>query len=336
MLAGAIQKVVERRDLSRDEAIAAMEAIMTGEATPAQIACFLTALRMKGETVEEITGFALVMREKAVVIRPRRSPLVDTCGTGGDRLHTFNISTAAALVAAGAGIAIAKHGNRSVTSKSGSADVLEALGVNLAPEPGVAERCIEEIGIGFLFAPAYHPAMKHALPTRREIAIRTVFNILGPLTNPARAEAQVVGVYAAELTEPIAEVLGRLGLRRAMVVHGQEGLDEISTVGPTRVSELRDGAVATYDITPAELGVAQATLDDLRGGDGAENAVLLQEVLSGAPGPRRDIVLVNAAAALVVAGSAGDLREGIALAAHAIDEGLAAAKLDALRRFGQA
>ena len=331
MIGEAIQKLVEGQNLTEQEATAVMNEIMTGEAAPTQVACFLTALRMKGETVEEITGFAKVMREKAVRISCGRKMLVDTCGTGGDLIKTFNISTAAAFVVAGAGVAVAKHGNRSVTSKSGSADVLEALGINLKAEQQQAGQCIDEIGIGFLFAPAFHPAMKYALPIRKEIGIRTVFNILGPLTNPAGAQAQVLGVYHPDLTELMAGVLGNLGSRRAFVVHGMGGLDEISTFGETKISELKDGKVSTYQMTPDQFGIPEADIKDLAGGTAEENADILKAIFDGQPGPQRDIVLLNAAAALVAAGKAADFSEGIAMGAQSIDQGQALAKLEQLR-----
>jgi anthranilate phosphoribosyltransferase len=329
----ALRALLQRESLTADDMAAVMTIIMEGEATPAQIGSLLTALRMKGETAEEIAGCARVMREKAIRITPRITPLVDTCGTGGDQVKTFNISTAAAFVAAGAGVAVAKHGNRSVTSKSGSADVLEELGVNLAVSPGVVEACVERIGIGFLFAPNFHPAMKYAAPVRREIGFRTIFNVLGPLTNPAGAPCQVVGVYDPALTERLAEVLRLLGSTRACVVHGMIGLDEWSTAGETRVSELRDGTVTTREYTPADLGLPAATPADLAGGDPAENAALIHRLLHGEGGPKRDTVLVNAAAALVVAGTAVDMREGLQQAAVSIDSGAALAKLQALREM---
>ncbi len=329
----ALQQVVRGESLSAAEAAAVMAIIMEGEATPAQIGALLTALRLKGESVEEITGFARGMRAKSVRIAPARTPLVDTCGTGGDKLKTFNISTAAAFVAAGAGVGVAKHGNRSVTSKSGSADVLEELGITLAVPPAAVEQCIDRIGVGFLFAPSFHPAMKYAAPVRREIGIRTVFNILGPLTNPADAPHQVVGVYDAALTEPLAQVLGLLGSRRAFVVHGLLGLDEWSTAGATQVSELRDGAVTTRVYRPADLGLAEATPDELLGGNPAENAQLIWALFRGQGGPKRDIVLLNAAAALVAAGVAADMPAGLQQAAVSIDSGAALEKLQALREM---
>jgi anthranilate phosphoribosyltransferase len=335
-LHNALEKLLRGDSLAADEAAEAMTVIMDGEATSAQIACLLTALRMKGESVDEIAGFARVMREKAVRIAPKREPLVDTCGTGGDRLKTFNISTAAAFVVAGAGVAVAKHGNRSVTSKSGSADVLEQLGVSLAVSPECVEACIEQIGVGFLFAQRFHPAMKYAAPVRREIGIRTVFNILGPLTNPAGASCQVIGVYDPDLTLPLAQVLGLLGSRRAFVVHGMLGLDEWSTAGATRVSELRDGEVTTRFYTAADFGLLEATPDELAGGSPAENADIIQRLFRGEGGPKRDIVMLNAAAALVAAGQAKDIPDGLQQAADSLDSGAALDKLQALRDLTQA
>jgi anthranilate phosphoribosyltransferase len=332
----ALVALLRHESLTTDDAVAVMTTIMDGEATPAQIAALLTALRMKGETVDEIAGFARVMREKAVRIAPRCDRLVDTCGTGGDKLKTFNISTAAAFVVGGAGVAVAKHGNRSVTSKSGSADVLESLGVNLAVTPETVQHCIEEIGVGFLFAQHFHPAMRYAAPVRREIGIRTVFNVLGPLTNPAGAPCQVMGVYDAHLTEPLARVLGLLGSTRAFVVHGLLGLDEWSTAGATQVSELRDGAVTTRIMTAADLGLDEATPASLAGGTPPENAELIVRLFRGESGPKRDIVLVNAAAALVAAGQAADMADGLRQAAVSIDSGATLGKLEALRDMTQA
>jgi len=331
----ALTALLRHESLSADDASAIMRIIMHGEATPAQIASLLTALRMKGESVEEIAGFARVMRELAVRITPRCAALVDTCGTGGDTLKTFNISTAAAFVVAGAGVAVAKHGNRSVTSKSGSADVLEALGVNLAVPPELVTACIEQIGVGFLFAQHFHPAMKYAGPVRREIGIRTVFNVLGPLTNPAGAPCQLLGVYAPELTELLARVLHQLGSTRAFVVHGLLGLDEWSTAGPTRVSELHDGQVTTTIYTAADFGLPEANPADLAGGSPADNAVLIHRLFRGEAGPRRDIVLLNAAAALLAAGHAADMRDGLQQAANSLDSGAALAKLQALCEMTQ-
>jgi len=342
----AIRALVDGRDLTRIEAAAAMDAIMSGQATNAQIAAFLTALRMKGETVEELIGFAQVMRQKVVRVRTRaaelaaltgtdREMLIDTCGTGGDAAGTFNVSTATAFVVAGAGLKVAKHGNRSVSSLCGSADVVEALGVNLDLPPAKVARCIDEVGIGFLYAPLLHTAMKHVMAARREMGIRTVFNLLGPLTNPAAANAQVIGVYSAALTEPLARVLAELGTIRAFVVHGADGLDEISNTGESRLSEVREGVVRTFTVRPEDFGLPRATIQDLRGGDREQNAQIIRAILDGEPGPRRDIVLMNAAAALVAGGRARDLKEGVALAAHAIDTGAARAKLDALVRLSR-
>jgi anthranilate phosphoribosyltransferase len=337
----ALKALVDRRDLSRIEAAAAMEAIMSGAATNAQIAAFLTALRMKGETVEELIGFAQVMRQKVVRIRTRadevaaltgtdREMLIDTCGTGGDATGTFNVSTATAFVVAGAGLKVAKHGNRSVSSLCGSADVVEALGINLELTPQKVGRCVDEAGIGFLYAPLLHTAMKHVMPARREMGVRTVFNMLGPLTNPAGANAQVIGVYTAALTEPLARVLAELGTIRAFVVHGADSLDEISNTGESRVSEVREGSVRTFSVRPEDFGMSRATIRDLQGGDREQNAQIIRMLLDGEPGPRRDIVLMNAAAALVAGARARDLKEGVALAAQSIDSGAARRKLEAL------
>ncbi|MGC9347845.1 MAG: anthranilate phosphoribosyltransferase [Anaerolineae bacterium] len=342
MIREAIAQLLERDSLSMEEAEGVMDEVMRGEATPAQIAGFLIALRVKGETVEEITGCAKAMRRAATRVTPRREndSLIDTCGTGGDRAGTFNISTTTAFVAAGAGLPVAKHGNRSVSSKSGSADVLKALGVNLDIDPDQMAACIDEVGIGFLFAPKLHPAMKHAIGPRRELGVRTVFNILGPLTNPADAKAQLLGVYDAELTEVMASVLKALGSRAAYVVHGHGRLDELSTTGPNRVSHFgvggTNGDVVTESLDPQDLGFSVATSDDLRGGAPEENAGITRAILSGVDrGPRRDVVLLNAAAALLVGGLASDLREGIALAAQSIDSGAALSKVDDLVRYSQ-
>jgi anthranilate phosphoribosyltransferase len=337
----SVRRLVERRDLSRIEAAAAMDAIMSGAATNAQIAAFLTALRMKGETVEELIGFAQVMRQKVVRIRTRgdevaaltgtdREMLIDTCGTGGDATGTFNVSTATAFVVAGSGLKVAKHGNRSVSSMCGSADVVETLGISLELTPQKVARCVDEVGIGFLYAPLLHTAMKHVMPVRREMAIRTVFNMLGPLTNPASANAQIIGVYAASLTEPLARVLAELGTVRAFVVHGADNLDEISNTGESRVSEVREGMVRSYSVRPEDFGLPRTTIGELMGGDREENARIIRAILDGEAGPKRDIVLMNAAAALVAGGKARDLKEGVGLAAHAIDSGAALRKLEAL------
>lgn len=326
----AIAKLVERRDLTEMEAAAVMGAIMEGRATQAQIGSFLTALRMKGETPAEIAAFARVMREHAIMVRPKvAETLVDTCGTGGDGAQTFNISTTAAFVAAGAGIPVVKHGNRGVSSRCGSADVLAALGVNLSVDPAVQAQIVERVGITFLFAPIHHPAMRHVMGARQEIGCRTVFNLLGPLANPAGAQAQVLGVYRPDLTVTMAEVLRLLGLSRAMVVHGS-GLDEITTTGETIVAELDAGSIRTYTIRCEDFGIAPAALADLAGGDANENARILRGVLEGERGAARDIVLLNAAAAIYVGGQARNLREGIGRAGTSIDSGRALEKLAAL------
>ncbi len=325
------KKLVDRGNLTESEAESAMRCIMSGEATPAQISSFLTALRLKGETVAEITAFARVMRQFAAQIKPNvKGTLVDTCGTGGDKIKTFNISTAVALVAAGAGIPIAKHGNRSVTSKAGSADVLETLGVKIDLEPQGVKRCIEEIGFGFMFAPVFHRAMKYATPVRREMGIRTVFNVLGPLTNPANAQAQILGVYDCELTEKLAGVLKGLGVKRAMVVHGLDGLDEISNLGRTQISELKDGEVRTYIVRPRDFGFNPAKPRDIRGYDREKNAGLMLKLLHGGDGPRRDIVLMNSAAAMIVGGKASNFKEGVEIAKETIDSEGAYEKLVSL------
>jgi anthranilate phosphoribosyltransferase len=337
----AVRALVDRTDLSRIEAAAAMEAIMSGAATNAQIAAFLTALRMKGETVEELIGFAQVMRQKAARIRVHddgvagltgtdREMLIDTCGTGGDATGSFNVSTATAFVVAGAGLKVAKHGNRSVSSMCGSADVVETLGINLELTPPKVARCIDEVGIGFLYAPLLHTAMKHVMAARREMGIRTVFNMLGPLTNPAAANAQIIGVYAASLTEPLARVLAELGTVRAFVVHGADGLDEISNTGESRVSEVREGMVRSYTVRPEDFGLGRAAIGELMGGDREENARIIRAILDGEIGPRRDIVLMNAAAALVAGGKARDFKDGVGLAAQAVDSGAARRTLEAL------
>ncbi len=342
----SVRRLIDRHDLSRIEAAAAMDAIMSGAATNAQIAAFLTALRMKGETVEELIGFAQVMRQKVVRIRTRgdevaaltgtdREMLIDTCGTGGDATGTFNVSTATAFVVAGAGLRVAKHGNRSVSSLCGSADVVEALGINLELSPPKVGRCVDEVGVGFLYAPLLHTAMKHVMPARREMGIRTVFNMLGPLTNPAGANAQIIGVYAASLTEPLARVLAELGTVRAFVVHGADNLDEISNTGESRVSEVRDGLVQTFAVRPEDFGMPRASIADLRGGDREQNAQIIRSLLEGEPGARRDIVLMNAAAALVAGGRARDLKEGVGLAGQSIDDGAARGKLESLVALSQ-
>jgi len=329
----AIARLLEERDLAEAEAESVMEQIMAGQATPAQIGGFLIALRLKGETVAEVTGFARAMRRNAIPIHPHRPLVADTCGTGGDGCGTFNISTAAAFVVAGAGLAVAKHGNRSVSSRCGSADVLQALGVRLELSPQEMAACIDEVGIGFLYAPLLHPAMKHASGPRREMGVRTVFNILGPLTNPAGAQVQVLGVYEKGLTEMMARVLAALGCRSAFVVHGADGLDELSTSGANQVTRLQDGRVHTFLLDPQQLGLPRARVADLRGGTAEENAAVLRAVLEGESGPRRDVVLLNAAAALVAGGVTPGLGKGIALAAESIDSGAARARLEALVSF---
>lgn len=326
----AIAKVIEGADLSRDEMADAMNQIMSGEATDAQIGAFLIALRVKGECVDEIAGAASVMREKATPIVTKHDVIVDTCGTGGDHSGTFNISTTAAFVAAGAGLCVAKHGNRAATSQSGSADVLSALGVNIEASPETVSRCLDDVGIGFLFAISLHGAMKYAIGPRREIGARTIFNALGPLSNPAGATRQVVGVYSAALIETLAGVLGTLGSERAFVVHGSDGLDEMTLTGLTRVSELKNGSVSTYDVSPGDFGLAQASTDALKGGDADYNAEITRSILNGEEGPRRDIVLLNAAAAIVAGDKARDLNEGVQVAAEVIDSGKALEKLEGL------
>ncbi len=316
-----LARLVEGRILSADEAHAFFAACLRGEPTPAQVAAAVTALRIRGETVEEIAAFATAMREAARTL-DHPYDAIDTCGTGGDGQHTFNISTAAALVLAGAGLKVAKHGNRAMSSKSGSSDVLSVLGVNLQASPAQQRRSLDEAGIAFLFAPAYHGAMRHVGPVRAEIGFRTVFNLLGPLSNPAGAKRQVMGVYDPRLLEPLAEVLGRLGASRAWTVHGQ-GLDELTTTGETEVAEWKDGAVRRFTVTPEDAGLPRASLDALRGGDAEENALALRALLDGAKGAYRDIVLLNAAAALVVADRAADLAEGAVTAAAVIDDGRA-------------
>lgn len=329
----AIARTVEGQDLTADEARSVMDSVMQGQATPAQIAAWVTALRMKGETVPEIVGCARSMRDHAHRIRPRAQNLVDTCGTGGDKAHTFNISTAAAFVVAGAGVPVAKHGNRAVSSRCGSADCLEALGVQADLEPEMVSRCIDEVGIGFMFAPRFHQAMRHAVGPRREMGIRTVFNILGPLTNPAGAETQVVGVFDPALTELLALVLKELGSRAALVVHGLDGLDELSIRGPSRVSELRDGQVKTYELVPEDAGLKSYPDATIPGGGPADNAEIIRRILEGEEGPARDLVLLNAAAALVASGAATDFAEGVERAREAIASGAAGRKLQALREM---
>ena len=341
MIREAISKVIEMQDLDENQMVGVMNEIMGGEATPAQIGSFITALRMKGETIEEISGAARVMREKATRIETgvdvdNGEILVDTCGTGGDSSGTFNVSTATAFVVAAAGLPVAKHGNRSISSKCGSADVLEALGVNLNLTPAQVGACVKEVGIGFLFAPMLHGAMKHAIGPRREIGVRTIFNVLGPLTNPAGANVQLLGVYAPGLCEKLARVLGRLGSLRALVVCGAGSLDELTVTGDTVVAELNSGEVRTYTVTPEDVGLTRSRLSDLKGGDtpGA-SADILRNVLAGADGPKRNMLLLNSAAALYVSGRAPGLKTGVEQAAQIIDSGAAIAKVDALVKFSQ-
>jgi len=332
----ALARLLEGRNLSRAEARSVMNQVMAGEATQAQIGGLLVALRVKGETANEIAGCAEAMREHVLAVRPSRDDLVDTAGTGGDGQATINISTAAALVAAAAGAGVAKHGNRAVSSASGSADVLEALGFRLELPPAQIERSIDELGFGFLFAPTHHPAMRHAAPVRRELATRTVFNVLGPLTNPAGARAQVVGVYAPSLVRTIADVLAQLGARHAFVVHGAAGIDELSPAGPNLVCEVVEGRVRQREIDPLDLGIPRCDPSELRGGSPAENAAAIRTVFAGEDGGRRSAVVLNAAGAIAAAGHAADLREGVGLAREAIDCGAAGERLDELIAFSQA
>lgn len=334
MIKEAIEKLTRGADLAEEEAAQIMEEIMTGEATPAQFGAFVIALRLKGETVDEMTGLATVMRAKSLKV-DFRGPSVDTCGTGGDDRGTFNISTVAAFVVAGAGIAVAKHGNRAMTSKSGSADVLEKQGVKIDLGPVGVKKCMEEAGIGFMFAPRFHPAMKFAVQPRREIGVRTVFNILGPLTNPAGAKAQVLGVPTDAVGEKMVQVLQRLGSERVLVVHADDGLDEISLNGTTNVWELRDGAVRHYQVSAEDLGLGVASLDALAGGSVEENAEIMTAVLSGESGARRDVVVANAAGGILVGGKAADLQEGVRVAQESIDSGNAMKRLEGLREVSQ-
>lgn len=327
MIKEAIAKVVSRQDLTTGEAEEVMREIMKGEATPAQIGALLIGLRMKGESVEEIAGFARAVRANVIQVKPKRDGLLDTCGTGGDGAKTFNISTTIAFVAAGAGQAVAKHGNRAASSRCGSADLLQALGANLELTPEQVAQCIDTVDFGFLFAPALHPAWRPAVSPRREVGVRTVFNALGPLCNPAFAQAQVIGVYDESLVELLGGVLRELGTGHAFVVHGAGGLDEISIAGPTKVAEITGREMRVYSLDPASLGIAYASLEDLAGGTPEENAAITERILMGEKGPRRDITLLNAAAALVAGGKASDFREGIAIAAESIDSGAALRKL---------
>ncbi|MBN2238286.1 MAG: anthranilate phosphoribosyltransferase [Dehalococcoidales bacterium] len=329
MIKEAIAKLIEGNSMAMDEAVQVMEEIMTGEVTPAQFGAFVTALRIKGETVEEIAGLAKVMREKSLKVTAD-GPVTDVVGTGGDGCNTFNISTAAAFVAAGAGLKIAKHGNRAASSQCGAADVLEALGVKLDLTPEQAGQCISQVGIGFMFAPSFHPAMKYAGPPRREIGIRTVFNILGPLTNPASAETYLLGVADTVLVEKMAKVLQSLGCTHALVVHGEDGLDEITLTGKTRIAEVTPAEIKSYTISPEELGFSVTASKNLKGGTAEENAELLKSILSGMEGPQRDVVVLNAAAALLAGDVTDSLKEGIKLAEYSIDRGKAMEKLNSL------
>lgn len=332
-LTDAIARLVEGMDMQENEAEEAMAVIMDGQATQAQIGAFLAALRLKKETVAEVTGLARAMRARAERIYPRHQVFIDTCGTGGDGSGTFNISTVTAVVVAACGLPVAKHGNRSVSSRCGSADVLEALGVKVDLPAAAVQRCIDEVGLGFLFAPAFHCAMKHAAGPRRELGIRTVFNLLGPLCNPAQAPVQLMGVYDGNLVETTARVLGRLGSHRAYVVHGYDGLDEISITGPTRIGELRNGKVSVFDFDPGTAGLPLGARKDITGGDASDNARIVRAVLGGETGPRRNIVLLNSAFALMAGDRAKDINEAIQLAAQSIDSGAAAAKLSELADF---
>ncbi|MFC1993412.1 anthranilate phosphoribosyltransferase [Chloroflexota bacterium] len=334
MIKEAISYLISGRSLTMEEAASVMEEIMSGEVTAAQFGAFVTALRIKGETADEIAGMASVMRAKAIHVETA-DPVIDVVGTGGDNSNTFNISTAAAFVAAGAGLKVAKHGNRAMSSQCGSADVLEALGVRIDLNAEQVQKCIEEVGIGFMFAPVFHPAMKYASAPRREIGIRTVFNILGPLTNPAGAKKQVVGVADGTLVEKLALVLKSLGCQHVLVVHGEDGLDEISVTGKTQVCELKDDDIKSYSISPDDFGLLQASLDSLRGGTLDENAKLLRGVLAGTTGPQRDVVVMNAAAALLAGDREKTLKQGAALANEIIDSGCALAKLEHLIKFSQ-
>jgi len=326
-------KLAEKKNLTQAEVEAAMKEIMSGQARPDEIAGFLMGLREKGETVDEITGAAKVMRENVIKIKPKSGKLLDTCGTGGDKSNTFNISTVSAFVAAGAGAIVAKHGNRSISSKCGSADVLKELGVNIEVTLEIVEKCLNDIGIGFLYAPLLHPAMKYATPVRRQLGVRTIFNILGPLANPAGTRHQLLGVYDAKLTEPLANVLKNLGSIHALVVHGEGGLDEASTTSETIISELKNGSVSTYKIKPEDFGIKKASLVDLKGGDAVFNAALALDILNGKKGAQRDIVVLNAGAAIYAADMAENINTGVKLTIKSIDSGAALQKLEALKKL---
>ena len=330
-----LSKIVKRENLNEDQMSQMITDIFSGNITDAQIGAMMAALATKGETFEELAGAARAMRRKALRIQTSSAIVVDTCGTGGDSAHTFNISTTTSFVVAACGVTVAKHGNRSVSSQCGSADLLEALGIKLDTAPEIVEEAVQEIGIGFLFAPLYHGAMRFAAKARKEVGLRSIFNMLGPLTNPAGANCQLLGVYAPELTEMFAHALQLLGTKRAFVVHGHDGLDEISVCAPTRVSELKDGLIRTYDISPEQFFNEQAKPADLLGGNPEENAQITRNILNGEKGPKRNVVLINAAAALVAAGQAEDLKQGIRIAETAIDDGGAAKKMEALIKYSQ-
>lgn len=330
-LKGILAKLSEGKDLTKDEAMYTQDMILTGQATEAQIACILTALKMKGETLDEITGFAAVLRDKANTISPDVDNYVDLVGTGGDCTYSFNISTTSAFVVAASGLPVAKHGNRSISSKSGSGDVLEALGVNIAADPDVVKKCVEEVGIGFMFAPHFNPAMKYVGKVRKDLGFRTIFNILGPLSNPSRAKAMVVGVYTSKLTDVIAKAMMNIGVERAFVVSGCDNMDEITLTGGTTISEIKDGRVNTFTVTPEQFGFKRCGLDELQGGDGTVNAGITKDILSGKEkGAKRDIVLLNAGASLYVGGMADSIQAGIRLAQETIDSGKALKTLEAL------
>jgi anthranilate phosphoribosyltransferase len=330
-----LSKIVQKEDLNEEQMSQMITDIFSGNITDAQIGAMMAALATKGETFEELAGAARAMRRKALRIQTSTGTVVDTCGTGGDGAHTFNISTTTSFVVAACGVTVAKHGNRSVSSQCGSADLLEALGVKLDTAPEIVEEAVQDIGIGFLFAPLYHGAMRFAAKARKEVGLRSIFNMLGPLTNPAGANCQLLGVYAPELTEMFAHALQLLGTKRAFVVHGHDGLDEISVCAPTRVSELKDGLIRTYDISPEQFFSEQAEPADLLGGNPEENAQITRNILNGEKGPKRNVVLINAAAALVAAGQAEDLKQGIRMAETAIDDGTAANKMEALIKYSQ-
>ena len=330
-----LTQIIQRKDLSESQMADMMNTVLTGNATESQIGAMMAALATKGETFEELAGAAQAMRQNARRIQATGSPVVDTCGTGGDGVHTFNISTTTAFVVAGCGVTVAKHGNRSVSSKCGSADVLETLGIKLDTPPEIVEEAVQTIGIGFMFAPMYHSAMKYAIKPRQELGVRSIFNMLGPLTNPASANCQLLGVFAPQLTEMFAQALKLLGGQSAMVVHGHDGLDEISVCAPTRVSELKDGMIRTYDLDPEQFFGSLADPQEMAGGDPEANAAITRDILSGAPGTKRDVVLINAGAALMAAGKVDSIQSGIAMAAEAVDTGKASEKLNELIEYTQ-